>query len=276
MNPISHNTALDAQAALMAAILSFRPELPAGWVAPTGTTAPMHAHQGHVRVLAAQVLARAYPSLPRLLGSEPWPLLAQQFWQAHPPTEGHLHVWGQNLPAWLGKQPTLAAWPFLADVARLDWALHTSRLAEPQSVQAHTLAWLADEGSSPDHLVLQLQPALRLVRSPSWPMVGIWQTLAQCPHTASDEELAHRLQAVLAPRAQANTGQQAVVLGFPGAGNPVMSISPEWWAFMQALAQDNPPALGPLLPQHPGLDFSAWLTTALTQGWVWRIKNLWA
>lgn len=220
------------QAALMSAILSFEAALPTGWRAPAHVAHPMHAHQGHVRVLAAKVLAQTFPTLQQQLPAEVWPELAQAFWQQHPPTSGNLNQWGAALPAWLS-QPAWQAWPDLADVARLDWAIHDSQLAPTAEAEPHTLALLGDPLVSPDTLCLQLKPDVRLLPT-------------------------------------------ACVLG-----TDVQAIADDWYAFMTALhiphAQGGP-AFGPVLEQHlhtyPGFDFAAWLTTALTHGWIWRVRNL--
>ena len=62
-------------------------------------------------------------SVQQLLGLESFAALARALWRAHPPTEGDLAAWGEALPGYLAGSPDLATEPFLADMARLDWAL---------------------------------------------------------------------------------------------------------------------------------------------------------
>lgn len=229
---MDHTSEQKRQSALMAAILSFEPVLPSGWQAPPHVDQPLHAHQGHVRVLAAKLLAQAFPKLQQLLPPEIWPYLAQTFWQQHPPTNGNLNTWGADLPDWL-TSPAWQAWPDLAQTARLDWTIHDSQMAGVVEVEHHTLALLGDPHVSPDTLCMQLQPGVRLL-----------------PH--------------------------ACVLGAH-----VEPVDGAWHAFMKALLAEQAqgaPTLGRLLEQHmqafPAFDFTAWLTAALTHGWVWRIKSL--
>ncbi len=227
-----HNPEHQRQSALMAAILSFEPGLPLGWYAPAQVAHPLHAHQGHLRVLAARVLAQAFPNLQQQLPPDTWSQLAQAFWQQHPPTEGNLNCWGAALPQWLST-PAWQAWPDLAQVAQLDWAIHDSQLAATAEAEPHTLAMLGDPTVSPDTLCLQLKPDVRLLPN-------------------------------------------ACVIG-----TDVQAIADDWYAFMTALHAPHAlggPALGQVLEKHthtyPGFDFAAWLTAALTHGWIWRVRNL--
>lgn len=218
------------QSALMAAILSSEPSLPPGWLGPAHVSHPLHAHQGHVRVLAAKLLAQAFPTLQQRLPAEIWPQLAHTFWQQHPPTHGKLNTWGAKLPDWLSA-PAWQAWPDLADTALLDWAIHDSRMAATANAEPQTLSLLGDPAVSPDNLCLELKPGVRLLKN-------------------------------------------ACILG-----EHVEAIPIDWHAFMgELLATEASVALGPLLERHtqafPAFDFSAWLTTALTHGWFWRVRNL--
>lgn len=258
------NTEAQRQADLMQAIVSFQADVPAGWQAPPLARQAMHAYQGHVRVLAAQVLAQTFPNLKRLLGNEPWPHLAQAFWQAHPPTQAHLHRWGAAMPEWVAQQSAWHAWPFLADMARLDWAQHLSLLADTHPFEADTLMLLGQENTSADDLMLQLQASVQLVQS-DWPVVQIHMALdANLDVKNVDVSTIDLKQIVLT-----HAAENACVMG-----NTIQSVPADWFDFMVQASATDAPSLQTLLSDHTSIDFTAWLTAALRHGWLLRIKRI--
>lgn len=258
--PPQPTTEAQRQAALMQAIVSFQAEAPSGWQAPPLAQQPMHAYQGHVRALAAQVLTHTFPSLKRLLGDEPWPHMAQAFWQTHPPTHAHLHRWGAAMPDWVAQQSTWQAWPFLADMARLDWAQHLSLLLAPEDVDTDSLMLLGQDDISSDDLVLQLQPCLQLLQS-QWPVLRLHAAL----HDTSD---ASASTSDLKTMVLTHAAENACVMGAN-----LQSIPTDWYHFMVHANTPEAPSVHALLSAHDNIDFTAWLTAALQHGWLWRIKN---
>lgn len=159
------------------------------------------------------------------------------------------------MPHWVAQRQEWQAWPFLADMARLDWAQHLSLLADKPAFEANTLMLLGQDDADADDLVLQLQPGLQLLQS-DWPVVQI------------DKALDAGMD--LKPIVLNHAAENACVLGLN-----IQSIPPHWYPFM-ANACANPataPSLQTLLSAHTDIDFSAWLTTALQQGWLVRIEH---
>jgi len=252
------------QTALLRAILSFDAESAAqSWMAPHHANTLLRPYQGHVRVLASEVLSQAYPTLKALLGDEPWPHVAQAYWQQHPPTQGQLHLWGQSFAQWAAKQNEWADWPFLSDMASLDWARHESLLAEVVPFKATTLELL---GQAPaNHLLLKLKPNIRVINSP-WPVLSLYLA-----HQATDPESHWQIA-----RQAMKDGIGQCVCIYQGG---VSALPAEWFSWMAALRQSSalchPPSLGLLLDQFgDSVEFTAWLTCAVQQGWIWRIDKI--
>lgn len=90
----------------------------------------LKAYQINSDALAERVLSAAYPVVTALVSAETMAALARALWSQHPPTVGDLAQWGADFPAWLQHSPLLAELreqlPYLPDVARLEWALHTT------------------------------------------------------------------------------------------------------------------------------------------------------
>ncbi len=269
MSPSKRMTESDLQAeqqrqsGLLSAILSFdAAALPPSWKAPSHATSLLRPYQGHVRVLAADVLSQAYPTLKALLGDEPWPHVAQAYWQQQAPTQGQLHLWGQSFAAWVANRSEWADWPFLADMAKLDWAIHESLLAESVEFNAATLGLLGQ--SQAEFLRLKLKPSLRVINSP-WPVLSLYLA-----HQAVDTET-HWQTARQAMKD--GVGQCVCILD-----GRVHALPEAWIDWMLALTDTTDtntlPSLGKLLDQlGDSVDFTAWLTCALQQGWLWHIDR---
>lgn len=254
---MSSDTEAQRQRALLSAIRAQASDpMPARWIAPEREAAGLAPYRGHARVLAPRVLAQAFPTVHALLGAlddEAWSRLARQLWHDHPPVEGDLNRWGAALPGWLSAHTRGVDWPWLSDVARLDWACHESTQAADATLQGDTLARLGD--TEPDALLIRLMPSIHVVRS-DWPVVSL-----RC---APDPAWRPSLAALEA---------ECALITRPGWHPQVDVLPPAWVDWMSAMVMgDAQPRLGALLDrQAPAFDLTAWLTHALTQGWIWRV-----
>ena len=101
------------------------------------------AYQSNGLALAERSLGAAYAVLAQLLGEENFSPLARQLWRQQPPQRGDLACWGGGLAAFIEATPQLADEPFLADVARLEWALHRAATAADVQSDLASLALLS-------------------------------------------------------------------------------------------------------------------------------------
>ncbi len=123
----------------------------------------LRAYQSHGLALAERALAAAYPVMSQLVGADNVAPMARQFWRQHPPARGDMACWGGELPAFIAAAPQLAGEPFLADVARVEWALHQAATAADAAADLPSIALLASH--EPDALTLRLSPGAALVSS---------------------------------------------------------------------------------------------------------------
>ena len=127
-------------------------------------------YQNNGHALAERTLRVAYPVLAQLLGADSFAALSRALWHAHPPARGDLAQWGGDLAGFVSASDQLLEEPYLSDVARVEWALHTC-------------AGCADRAPEPAtfHLLMAHDPAaLRLVLAPGcavlhsvWPVASI-------------------------------------------------------------------------------------------------------
>lgn len=126
-----------------------------------------------------EALRQVYPAVARFLGADYFTALAALFSSQHPPSSAVLHEYGANLAVFIEQFPPLADWPFLADVARLEWArLQAFHAADAQPLQLDGL------GEEALHRLLDLRlqwhPSVTLLRS-TYPLWVLWSG-AELPH----------------------------------------------------------------------------------------------
>lgn len=136
------------------------------------------AYRGNARATADRSLAAAFPVLRQMIGVENFSALAWDFWQRQPPAQGDLSQWGAALPNHVERVPQLADMPYLADLCRLEWAVHRAFFAMDGAVDATSFARLSSQ--EPCTLSLLLAPGTALVSSP-WPVATLFQAHQQQP-----------------------------------------------------------------------------------------------
>jgi hypothetical protein len=128
-------------------------------------------------------LGAVYPVVARLVGVDFFRCAARAYSQLYPMRCGDLHEFGDRLPEFLRDYVPAAGLPYLADVARLEWAYHRAyheaQLPALDPIRLGRVP-LDLQGS----VRLQMQPSADLIRS-RYPILRIWQ--ANQPE-ASDAE----------------------------------------------------------------------------------------
>lgn len=118
-------------------------------------------------------LRGAHPVVVRLVGDAFFHEAASRFARTQPPESGDLNRFGAGLAAFLESHEPAASMPWLADVARLEWACHeASMAAEAEPLDLDALARVPV--SSQDRLRFAIHPSVRVVSS-AWPILAIWE-----------------------------------------------------------------------------------------------------
>lgn len=164
------------------------------WLAgpPARRRAGLRAYQANAAATAQRALAAAYPTVEQLLGEAPFGALAQALWQAAPPQRGDLAAWGEALPGFIERDAQLAGEPYLADLARLEWAVHRTRQAADDDAPVTGLALLGSTDAA--GLWLRLRAGHALLRS-LHPVHTLWAA-----HQADGDDRFAEARAALARR----------------------------------------------------------------------------
>ncbi len=214
----------------------------------------LQAYRANARIAAASALGAAYPVVAQLIGSEGFEAMARHFWHMHPPTRGDWAQWGADLPSFLAHAPQLAQEPYLADVARTEWALHQCAGAADCAPDAASFALLSQH--APEKLGLTLSAA-SIVAS-AYPVVRIIQA-----HSADGSGMPNSTALATIHTAMAETA----LVWRKGFVPQLCAVQGNALAFVSAIAQGQ--SLANALDQAAeGFDFSAWLTNCFQNGLV--------
>ena len=131
------------------------------------------AYRGSVVGNLSNVLADIFPSVNRCLGENFFEAMGLRYIDRHPSTSPSLDNYGQAFPTFCDNFTPLKEYPYIGDLARIDWAWHQAFHALDEQV----LSLTAIQGLEPEqYLALSLQPSesLHIIDS-SYPIFRIWQ-----------------------------------------------------------------------------------------------------
>jgi hypothetical protein len=143
----------------------------------------VHQHTSRGGLVAA--LRAAYPAIVVALGDEYFDALAVEFMHQSPPSSPVLQEYSPLFAGFLDGFAPLSQWPWLGDVARIDWARREAyHAADAEPLNAWQLrVWPAEALLQAS---LRLHPSLRTLDSP-YPAWSLWQRQQQPPDPASDD-----------------------------------------------------------------------------------------
>jgi hypothetical protein len=216
------------------------------------------AYRDNAGAIAERALAAAYPTVQQLIGDESFAQLARALWQRVAPQRGDLAQFGDALPASIEADPQLVGEPYLADVARIDWAVHTIERAADVEQPPPGLALLGD--TDPAQLRMRLRPGLALVAS-QWPVVTIWQA-----HRDDGDDRFAAARAALEAQSQ-----ETALVTRVGWRAEVQAVDVATAAFTLALQRGTDLARS---LDHVGdaMAFDQWLQLALAGHWLQAIE----
>lgn len=239
------------QAAFLAALADGPGAIPAGLVGPDGTADAQRfqVYRNTVASTLIDALAASFPAVVRLVGEEFFAAAAADYAAREKPASPLLFRYGGAFPDHLAGIESLAAYPYVPDVARLDLAwLGAYHAADAEAFGPEHLARMPEERLA--DLCLALHPATRVVASPH-PVVTLWAA------NRGDGPMPERLP---------DEGEDALVTR-PGIEVLVLRLPPGCAAFLGALDTGHP--LGNAAAEaaaHPGFDLGASLAVLLRTG----------
>lgn len=218
----------------------------------------LKAYQSNGHVLAERALQAAYPVVVQMLGQESFADLARALWHAHPPQQGDLSRWGVALPDFLHASVQLADEPYLADVARAEWAMHCCHSAADAPTDLTTLALLTTH--DPAQMGFALAPGFTVLCS-AWPLASL--VLAHTDGAPPMDSVARQLRDRVA---------QDVLIWRHGAAPCLREAVDGEALFLESLYGGA--ALTQAIDASPLFDFANWLPMAVQSALVLAVVEL--
>lgn len=203
-------------------------------------------YRNNVIVSLIDALADSFPVTQMLVGESFFRAMAREFAYQHPPRSPVLANYGADFPEFVGSFPPAASLPYLADVARLEYAyIQAYHAADAEALPASQFAQASALAESFPRLRMRLIPSAVLLRS-AYAMASLWA--------------AH--QAIEITRLPDPNQPEAVLIVRPNLEVKVLLIDTGTHAFIHALQNDAPLGEAATLAVETQADFD--LTQALT------------
>jgi hypothetical protein len=166
---------LELQADFAAAILDQDADAVASLIAPAGLSAAarIQVYRHHVFSSLTDALESTYPVVCRLVDRRFFGFGADRYVRSHPLEGPCLFEYGATFPEFLATFPPCAGHPYLADVARLEWAMNLALHAEDAAPIAAAMLGQVPPGDV-GRLTFRLDPSASWLASP-WPIDRIWR-----------------------------------------------------------------------------------------------------
>jgi hypothetical protein len=227
-----------------------------GWVRESGARMGrgLAAYQANLGAAAERALAGTFPTVRQLMGDESFAAMARDFVRRCPPARGDLAWLGESLPAFIADAEALRSEPYLADVARLEWAVQRAESAADDDGPVRGLERLA--GHEPSQLAVRFRAGADLLASP-WPVARIW--------------LAHRSDASNrfdGPRAAFAAGRGDTALVWRRGWRAQVAALDAADARFTLAAFEGRDLAAALDAAGSLFAFDAWLARALREGWI--------
>jgi hypothetical protein len=232
----------------------FKTPPPEGLVAGTAgrAAARLMIHRGNVIESLANALGHSYPAVKAIAGDGNFRVLAAAYVRARPPLRPALMTYGGEFPDFIAAHDAaMRDYPFLADLARLEWAMNEAYFADDAPALApETLGAVPPERLPA--LRLALHPAARLAVSEQHPIHTIWAA-ATAGGSVPDP---------------VPEGGEAVLVARPSGPVEAFKLDRGETVFLGAVAAGAPleRALAEAEAAAPGFDLAAALAAVLARG----------
>jgi hypothetical protein len=181
--------ALAAEADFAAALLGATRAVPKGLCAWNGSdvSARFAVYRNNVVVSLVQALADGFPVVHRLVGDEFFRAMAGVYVRAQPPRSPVLTDYGDGFAGWLAAFEPAAPLPYLADVARLEYArVRAYHAADTPTLDAQAFERCLRASTRLDRVRIGIHPSITAITS-DWAVASLWAAHQQ----EGDEAIAH-------------------------------------------------------------------------------------
>lgn len=215
-------------------------------------------YQGSIFGGLTKSLAATYPVCHRLVGETFFDALAYRYIARFPSISPDLNDYGEQLADFIDNSPAAEALPYLADVARLEWAWHRAfNAADPRDSNLHLLNQIPRDQYPA--MRFMLTPDSSLLVSP-YPIQQIW---AVNQTDSQDDEYID----LASGGCRLYVWRQALDMH-------IDKLTPAEWDLLTQLTLEIPfgELCEQLLARHPGQNMGQLLGSGIQRGWINRFE----
>lgn len=249
---------LEAQRRFLAALYDDAEPGPLATIAGNGLApaARLRIYRHSSELAHVGALRTSYPAVLALVGDAFFDQTARSYRRAYPSQSGNLQRFGAHFADYLASLPSLREYPYLPDVARLEWQRQLSALAS----DTESLPWNELVGPLSRHseeLRIGLHPSVHVLASDQ-PVLTIW-------HYATDPTPA----GLSLP-----DGGESVVLWREDGEVAIAAPDAASFACIEALVQGYPPAAAHTKAHtvDPGFDLAACLESLARRSLITAVR----
>ncbi len=211
----------EVQAAMRAALLGGNAASIIGLIQANGIApaARLDVYRANVQTALTSALRLTFPVVERLVGTAFFDAVALRFIETQPPKVAMLACYGDGFADFLAADPAAASLAYLADVARLEWAMHeSSEAAEAVPLSVVALAQVLADATD---LRFTPHPTLRIVAL-NHPADVIWEAVC-----TGDDDMLSALDV--------HAGPVHLALQRRGESVGIARLAADEWHFLAAL-----------------------------------------
>jgi len=120
-------------------------------------------YRNNLVATAQQALAISYPTVLTFIGDGLFNYACRKLLIMSPPKHGDWALWGEDFPSLLSEITQLSSYPFVGDLAKLDWLIQQTLRAKDSVVEQSSLQLLATHNI--DKLFIELSPSMLCMTS---------------------------------------------------------------------------------------------------------------
>jgi hypothetical protein len=222
-------------------------------------------YRKNLKANAVRALHISFPTLLKLIGDDLFTYAVEQLLKTDTLNSGDWGLWGDSFPELLETLSALNEFPYVIDIARLDFLMHIQSREKDSYIDMASMTLLADYEL--DQLRLVLNPSIRILES-NYPVTEIYQANNQ-PEYA--EEFLNKAQQKLA----SNIGESCLIYRpkFKPLIRALDSAELNWLRLIQQ-EKSIGQSLDELLMKNQEFSFEKWLPLAVQQNLIFSLNKM--
>jgi hypothetical protein len=218
--------------------------------------ARLRIYRNHAFATLGAVLEGTFPVVCRLVDKRFFAYAAHEYLREHPPHSRCLAEYDADFADFLAGFEPCKGLPYLADVARFEWALNMAAMVrEAPPLPTEALAAIPPENAP--RLAVRLQPSVSYFAS-NWPIDVIW-------HANQQDEV---------PTVDLPTGGTCIEIRRAGNAVAWRRLDPGTFAFRTAIADGLTLAAATATAKDPAFDLAAALDRVFAEGLAVAVTHI--